>query len=122
MSNFTFILSRKNQAIGQIAWFCGGDDGNGALQGDKNAVKQLQDAIELAIQEEWECAYPRPYHIVVHDPLNYIDEMVTVLEQAGFDMPIVLYPYTAQAQKEQREKDKQILVEDPPPFKLRKCH
>lgn len=122
MNNFTFILSRKNQAIGQIAWFCGGDDGNGALQGDNNAVKQLQDAIELAIQEEWEGAYPRPYHVVVHDPLNYIDEMVTVLEQAGFDMPMVLYPYTAQAQKEQREKDKQLLAENPPPFKLRKCY
>ncbi len=105
MKNFDFVLSRTNQDIGQITWLCGGDNGNGLIKGDALAVSELNRAISLGIGESWRGRYPLPRRVIVRDPLNYVYEMVTVLEQAGFDMPDVLYPYTAKAQREQREKN-----------------
>lgn len=107
---FNFILSRANQPIGQIVWLCGGDDGNGSITGDQQAIFVLQQSINMAIQQAWRGNFPLPRRVVVQNPLNYISEMVTVIEQGGFDMPDVLLPYTAAEQKRKR----QLNFEQPP--------
>lgn len=107
---FDFILSRAGQTIGHITWFCGGDDGNGTLKGDHQAVSELQQAVKTGIRQAWRGAFPPPRRVIVQDPVNYISQMVTVIEQAGFDMPDILLPYTAAEQRKQR-----MQAEEPPP-------
>ena len=105
MSTYKFILTADKKPVGNIEWYCGGDDGGGNLSGDTQAVKLLEQAALRGAAEGWEGKYPPPTRVWVAEPLNYIWEMITVLEHAGFDVPSVLVPFTAQAMADQMAAD-----------------
>ena len=104
LQKFEFPLSRNGQTLGIIKWQFGDDNKDVArLDGDALAVDALECAIAQGIREQWEGHYPRPLRVIVNNPVNSMYEMITVLEYAGFDMPDVLYAYTATAQRKLRQ-------------------
>lgn len=66
----------------------------------------MERVIKIAINESWRGTYPPPMLIRVQNSIHELCEMITVLEQGGFDMPEELQPYTAKAKAKIRQNQK----------------
>ena len=93
IENISFDLSKSGQNFGQINWQREKKglfwvEKSGRITGAEQAVSVLSNAIKIAIQEKMLTHSPRP--TMISDPLTYLPELVTVLQNFGFDVPDVL--------------------------------
>lgn len=93
-----FTLSKNGQTIGKVEWTYNigrlfSIKKSGQISGDEMAIMALNQTIEQAKQENWECIAPDFNHIRLSDPLSNDVGMLSLLVLGGFDIPPELMPH-----------------------------
>lgn len=96
---YTFPLARDGKTLGVLHW----QEGSDKISGDAAAVTVFEEAIEGAIATKYMDSYPAPELVIIDARPIYIQEMISVLEFGGFDIPEVFADYTATAEYKRTE-------------------